>query len=99
MADEPKDEPQDGDVTTQPAISTEEAQATDVELSPVGDEKADLTPPTPETETRSLEVDAVIEVRDAAKREIEVRLLPWEYPIETVSGPEVFTRGAFSETP
>jgi hypothetical protein len=33
----------DGDVTTQNAISTTEAAATDVVLSPVGDEKVDLT--------------------------------------------------------
>ncbi len=32
-----------GDVTTQAAISSDEAAATDVVLSPVGDEKVDLT--------------------------------------------------------
>jgi hypothetical protein len=36
MADERPDD--DAEVTTQPSISTEEAEQTDVELSPVGDE-------------------------------------------------------------
>src|SRR5690348_3066599 len=100
MADEPK--PQDGDVTTQPAISTEEAEATDVELSTVGDEKVDLTVPTPDNaapeEARSLIVPASdIEVRDLAKREVDMRLLPWGHTIETVQGPEEFRRGAFAD--
>jgi len=46
MADE---RPDDAQVTTQPAISTDEAEATDVELSPVGDEKVEV-PETPEAE-------------------------------------------------
>lgn len=35
-----------------------------------------------------------IQVRDAAKREIEVRLLPWDMTVETSQGPETFVRGA-----
>ena len=85
MAD-PK--PDDADVTTQPAISTEEAEATDVELSPVGDEKVEI-PIDPSD----------VEVRSAAKRELDVRLLPWDTVIETTGGPEMFARGATSGTP
>jgi HK97 family phage major capsid protein len=96
MADDPKPDPKDGDVTTQPAISTEEAEATDVELSPVGDEKVDVTEETREDQARSLFVPSEdIEVRDLAKREVDVRLLPWGHTIETVIGPEEFRRGAF----
>ena len=96
MADEPKQ----GDVTTQPSISTEEAEATDIELSPVGDEKVDVTEATREEasdqEARSLFVPSEdIEVRDLAKREVDMRLLPWGHTIETVLGPEEFRQGAF----
>jgi len=44
---------------------------------------------------RDFLVPADIEVRDAAKREIDMRLLPWDTTIETVQGPEEFKRGAF----
>jgi len=40
--------------------------------------------------------DADVQVRDAARREIDVRLLPWDTVIETRSGPEEFRRGAFA---
>jgi hypothetical protein len=53
----------------------------------------------PNEQTRSVEFDAVLEVRDAAKREIDVRLLPWDTTIDTVVGPEEFRRGAFADTP
>lgn len=39
---------------------------------------------------------AELTVRNAAKREIDVRLAPFETVIETVIGPELITRGAFS---
>jgi HK97 family phage major capsid protein len=39
-----------------------------------------------------------IEVRDLAKREVDMRLLPWGKQIDTVLGPEEFTRGAFAGT-
>jgi hypothetical protein len=51
MSDQkPEPEPEQGDVTVQPSISTDEAEQTDVELSPVGDDKQvvgeePLTPP------------------------------------------------------
>jgi HK97 family phage major capsid protein len=84
----PPPEENDGDVTTQPSISTEEATATDVELSPVGDEKVAVIP---------ADVGD-IQVRSASKREIEVRLLPWDTTIETSQGPEQFARGATEGT-
>jgi HK97 family phage major capsid protein len=83
----PPPEENDGDVTTQPSISTTEAAATDVELSPVGDTQVTIPP----------EVSDV-RVRSAALREIEVRLLPWDTVIETRQGPEMFVRGAFADT-
>jgi phage head maturation protease len=96
MADEKTPQPDDADVTTQPSISTEEAEQTDVELSPVGDDKTDvLQEPDPAGAPREVEVPTSdIEVRSAAKREIEVRLFPWGQMIETRSGPEMFARGA-----
>jgi hypothetical protein len=87
----------DAEVTTQPAISTEEAEKTDIVLSPVGDEKVVVTPATEPTE---VPVDpADIQVRDAAKREVDMRLLPWNKTIETSQGPEEFRRGATLGTP
>ncbi len=56
--------------------------------------------PEPEPDTRAIEVDAAdIQVRSATKREIEVRLLPWNVMIETAQGPEEFNRGATLGTP
>jgi phage head maturation protease len=89
-------DPNDADVTVQPSISTEEAAATDIELSPVGDEKVEVGP-VPEEETAPMEIPvdpADVEVRSAAKREIDVRLLPWNTMIETSQGAEEFARGA-----
>jgi len=100
---DPKDHPQDqglteddANVTVQPSISTEEAAETDIELSPVGDEKVEVVPvPEEETEPTSVPVDpADVEVRSATKREIDVRLLPWNTTIETSQGAEEFARGA-----
>lgn len=39
-----------------------------------------------------------VQVRSATKREIEVRLFPWDTVIETSQGPEEFTRGATEGT-
>ncbi len=96
MPDEPKAPPVDdsdkgGDVTTKPSISTEEAEATDVELSPVGDDEVTVV----ESPVEPTDVN----VRSASKREIEVRLLPWDTVIETNGGPEMFVRGAIAGTP
>ncbi len=84
------DEEPDAEVTTQPAISTEEAAATDVELSPVGD--------SPDVVTTIPVAPDDVQVRSASKREIEVRLLPWDTTIETSMGPEEFARGATDGT-
>lgn len=46
-------------------------------------------------ELRDFLVPADVEVRDAAAREIDMRLVPWDTVIETVHGPEMFARGAF----
>lgn len=79
----------DAPVTTQPAISTEEAAKTDVELSPVGDEKVEVT-----TEPQVVDNDdPQIKVRDAAKRELDIRIIPWDTP--AISRAESFARGAF----
>jgi HK97 family phage major capsid protein len=174
-------------VTTQPAISTEEAEATDVELSPVGDEKVVVVDDPTETraewdaayinalpdsafavvlpggekddegktvprslrklphhdtagtvdlphlrnalsrepqadmpesaherarahlathaeaeevgETRVAQLDVDVAVRSVSKRELEVRLLPWDTTIETLQGPEEFARGSIAGTP
>lgn len=37
-------------------------------------------------------------VRDAEKREIEARIVPWNTVIQTSAGREMFARGAFSDT-
>jgi hypothetical protein len=47
----------------------------------------------------TIDVESVVEVRDAAKREIDVRLFPWDTTIETVLGPEEIARGAMVGTP
>jgi HK97 family phage major capsid protein len=50
-------------------------------------------------EARSLMFEASdIEVRDAMKREVDVRLLPWGKQIDTKMGPEEFRKGAFDGT-
>lgn len=47
---------------------------------------------------RHVEVDSVIEVRNLAKREIDVRLVPFDRVITTMAGLEMFSRGAFEGT-
>jgi phage head maturation protease len=42
-------------------------------------------------------VEAEVQVRDAALREVEFRIMPWNTPVNTVFGPEEFDRGAFAE--
>ncbi len=44
-----------------------------------------------------LTVASEVTVRDAAKREIDARLMPWNTWIETVHGPEKFMPGAFAD--
>ena len=47
------------------------------------------------TELNSITVDAEIQVRNLAKREVDVRLAPFDVAIDTMTGPEVIERGAF----
>jgi HK97 family phage prohead protease len=49
-------------------------------------------------ELTRLDVAADLFVRDAAKREIEARLLPWDTIVDALEGREVFRRGAFRDT-
>jgi phage head maturation protease len=44
----------------------------------------------------TIEVDAEVTVRNLAKREVDVRLAPFDVVINTIGGPEVITRGAFA---
>jgi HK97 family phage prohead protease len=50
-----------------------------------------------DTEQRELVTDGII-VRDAEKREIEARIVPWDTIIETSKGREMFAPGAFDGT-
>ena len=43
----------------------------------------------------AVEPDAALTIRNVAKREIGIRIVPWEVPVITRDGPEVFMRGAF----
>ena len=57
--------------------------------------------PSPEPslpEVRTIEVASTIHVRDLARRELDVRLMPWGRPVQTQFGTEEFARGAFSDT-
>ncbi len=49
-------------------------------------------------ELEVIDLDTDVIVRSASKREIEVRLLPWDTMIETTQGPEMFARGATTGT-
>jgi HK97 family phage major capsid protein len=42
-------------------------------------------------------VDTPVQVRSLAKRELDVRIMPWNTSVETPSGPEEFRAGAFSD--
>lgn len=94
----------DADVTVQPSISTEEAAETDVELSPVGDEKVEVPadppvePPADDTAETAVEVETDLQVRSASAREIDMRIMPWDTPIPANGGLESFQRGAFAGT-
>jgi HK97 family phage major capsid protein len=50
------------------------------------------------SDTHNIEVDSIIHVRDAAKRELDVRIMPWGRVIQTTGGQETFMRGAFTDT-
>ena len=61
-------------------------QHTDEVVIPLGDVHIAEVPP------------ADIQIRDLAKREIDIRLVPWGVQVETIHGPEEFQRGALSGT-
>ena len=46
----------------------------------------------------SVTIDSEITVRNLAKREIDVRIAPFDVSINTIQGPEVIARGAFKDT-
>jgi HK97 family phage major capsid protein len=48
-------------------------------------------------ERLTIETEGGIEVRSASRREIEMRLLPWDTVIETRMGPETFSRGSIAD--
>ncbi len=48
-------------------------------------------------EVRYAVTDAVIELRDEAKRELDIRIMPWNTVISHEMGPEMFERGAFAD--
>lgn len=45
----------------------------------------------------AVESDAELQVRDISRREILLRVVPWEVPVMTRNGPEVMMRGAFND--
>ena len=45
-----------------------------------------------------LTIESDVVIRNESKREIDVRLAPFDTPIETVGGPEEITAGAFRGT-
>ena len=49
------------------------------------------------TELLTTDTDSVLEVRDLAKREIGIRIVPWDQEVSTPQGREVFRRGAFAD--
>jgi phage head maturation protease len=49
--------------------------------------------------TTEIEIEAApVIVRSMTKREVDVRVVPWDVPISTVQGLEMFARGAFAGT-
>jgi HK97 family phage prohead protease len=58
---------------------------------------ADEQERTEERQLLTTDLDARIEVRDLAKREIGIRIVPWNTVVDTPQGPEEFQRGAFAD--
>lgn len=48
-------------------------------------------------QARELVTDAVFELRDEQKRELDIRIVPWETVIHHELGPEMFVPGAFAD--
>jgi HK97 family phage prohead protease/HK97 family phage major capsid protein len=51
--------------------------------------------PSEQSADREIELESELQVRDAIKRELDVRIVPWDVIANTAAGPEVFERGAF----
>src|SRR5262245_50677509 len=47
-------------------------------------------------DVRTLYLDAEVIVRDAARREMDIRVVPWGTEIETINGTEEFARGSLT---
>jgi phage head maturation protease len=48
---------------------------------------------------RSVEIEPdAIQVRDLDKRELDIRIMPWNQTVDTLTGLEEFARGAFADT-
>jgi phage head maturation protease len=52
---------------------------------------------TPDEGLKFTDSQTVIEVRSESKRELDIRIVPWNEIITHQNGPEVFARGAFSD--
>ena len=48
-------------------------------------------------ELLTTELPVEIEVRDLDKRELDIRIVPWDTIVDTRNGPEMFIRGAFAD--
>jgi phage head maturation protease len=51
-----------------------------------------------EVGNRTEEIDTTVQIRSMTKREVDVRIVPWDTPIQTIQGLEMFARGAFEGT-
>lgn len=45
----------------------------------------------------SLQLDVPVEIRSESRREVDARVVPWDVPIDTLQGREMFARGAFDD--
>lgn len=91
---EPKTEP-----ATEPQPDPLPPEPTEPEDIPApGAPDVEEPAPEPAPETRAVEMDMDVQVRSMARRELDVRLVPWGMVIQTGEGTEEFARGAFAET-
>lgn len=67
-------------------VAEPSAQAVDTDGQPVADHTAELPEALP------------VEIRNAAAREVDIRIMPWDTPITHEFGVEWFERGAFEDT-
>lgn len=95
MADEPQTATPEAEADA-PASLIEEPEKKDeapVETTEESSEEAS------NTDLTSVQIeDSQIEVRDASKREIDIRIVPWDTPVNPLFGFEEFRKGAFEGT-